>query len=482
MLSTSAHVSRCDGIQRRDALRIGALTALGLGLTDWCQSRARADTSNRRAKACILLWLDGGPSHLETFDLKPDAPAEVRGPFRPIATDVPGIEICELLPETAKLAKHWTLIRSMTSPLGEHGLAHHYLLTGYKPSATLQYPSYGSVLAKLQSGATGWTQDASPANALPANALPANALPANALPANALATGERSSAAVLPPYIAIPETRSAGAGFLGSAYEPFATGGDPASETFRVRDLDFFPELDARRLQRRRHFLQQFDQAQADLERHPPESNPLFEQAYRLVTSPQAKRAFDLSEELAEVRQSYGPRTFGQSCLLARRLIERGVPFVTVTQNGWDTHESIVLQMKLGYSGAQVGVGLVPTFDRGFAALLRDLSERGLLEETLVIAMGEFGRTPKLNPRGGRDHWPRVFSLMLAGAGIPGGTIVGSSDRVGESPQDRPVTPADLARTLYLLLGINPDQELQTPDGRPIPIAQGGKVIDELLG
>ncbi|TVP96294.1 MAG: DUF1501 domain-containing protein [Planctomycetaceae bacterium] len=431
---------RCDGISRRDCLRVGSLSALGLTLADRFRRPAFASGgTGGRAKSCILLWLDGGPSHLETFDLKPMAPAEVRGPFRPIATSVSGMQLCELLPETAKLAGKLAIIRSMTSPLGEHGLANHYLLTGYHPSPVLRYPSYGSVLSHTRPGRS-----------------------------------------ILPPYVAIPESLGAGAGFLGSECEPFVAGGDPAKPDFRVRDLDFFPEVDAARLGRRREYLEAFDQVQAGLETAAPDADSEFDRAYRLVTSGQAKRAFDLSLEPEAVRARYGPRTFGQSCLLARRLVEAGVPFVSVSHTGWDTHEGLELSLKSGYSGAKIGVGLIPTFDLGFSALLSDLSERGLLDETLVIAMGEFGRTPKINTRGGRDHWPRVFSVVLAGGGVPGGQVIGASDRMGESPLDNPVTPNDLAHTLYTLLGVDPDRELQTADGRPVPVNQGGRLIREL--
>src|SRR5262245_40712830 len=387
-------LTRCDGVTRRDLLRLGSLTALGLGLADFFRLRAAAaDHTPARAKRCILLWLDGGPSHLETWDLKPDAPAEVRGPFQPIDTNVSGIQICELLPRTARICDKLCIVRSMTSPLGEHGLANRYLLTGYKPSPVLEYPSFGSVVASRQ-----------------------------------------ATPSVLPPYVAIPEVRYAGSGFLGSGHEPFVTGGDPAKPEFRVRDLDFFPGIDAQRLARRREYLAEFDGGETRLETSPTAADSALERAYRLVTSPDAKRAFDLADEPADVRARYGPRTFGQSCLLARRLIERDVPFVTVQYTGWDTHEGLVLRLRDGYTGAKVGVGLVPMFDLAFSALIGDLSQRGLLDETLVIAMGEFGRTPKLNSRGGRDHWPRVFSVVLAGGGVRGGQVIGSSDRVGEGP------------------------------------------------
>lgn len=432
---------RWDGLNRRDALRIGSLTGLGISLATLFRGQATAiEPRFALAKSCILLWLDGGPSHLETFDLKPSAPAEVRGPFQPTNTNVNGIQISELLPETAKVTDKLAIIRSMTSPLGEHGIANQYLLTGYKPTAVLQYPSYGSVVAHLHPGKP-----------------------------------------VLPSYIAIPEARTAGSGFLGRAHEPFITGGDPSKSDFKVQDLDFFPEVDEARLHRRREYLKDFDAAQTDFESSNVPTDSSFDRAYRLLTSREAKSAFDLSAEPEQVRARYGPRMFGQSCLLARRLVERGVPFVSVINTGWDTHEGLVLQLKLGYSGAKVGVGLLPTFDLGFSALIADLSERGLLDQTLVIAMGEFGRTPKLNTRGGRDHWPRVFSVVLAGGGVPGGQVIGSSDRVGESPHDNPFTPNDLARTIYCLLGIDPDHELHTPNGRPVPVNQGGKLIREIV-
>jgi Protein of unknown function (DUF1501) len=432
---------RCDGLVRRDILRVGGLTALGLGLGDCFQRRAAIGSHAAiRAKSCVLIWLDGGPSHLETFDLKPDAPAEVRGPFQPIATNVNGIQISEHMPHTAKICDKLTIIRSMTSPLGEHGLANQYLMTGYKPSPVLQYPSYGSVLTHL-----------------------------------------RRDQPTLPSYIAIPESRLGGAGFLGRRYEPFATGGDPGKSDFSVRDLDFFPGIDESRLRRRRDYLAEFDAAQAAFEASDRTPESSFDRAYRLVTSADAKKAFDLNSESSIVRSRYGLRTIGQSCLLARRLIERDVPFVSIMNTGWDTHESLVLRLRDGYSGAKIGVGLVPTFDQAFATLISDLSERGLLDETLVIAMGEFGRTPKLNPQGGRDHWPRVFSVVLAGGGVPGGQIIGSSDRVGESPRDNPITPNDLARSIYSLLGIDPETELRTADGRPVPVNQGGRLIQGLV-
>ncbi|HEY2783459.1 MAG TPA: DUF1501 domain-containing protein, partial [Fimbriiglobus sp.] len=309
---------------RRDFLRVGSLGALGLTLPALARAQATA-----KAKSCILLWLDGGPSHLETFDLKPDAPLEVRGPFAPISTNVPGISICEFLPNTARVMDKVAIVRSVTSPLGEHGIANQYLLTGYKPSPALEYPSYGAVTAYFRGGK-----------------------------------------ATLPPYVAIPDVKpTAGAGYLGAACRPFATGGDPAKPHFAVRDLDFFPGVTATRMDRRKNFL-----AQLDLFHEQANADPDLERAYRLTTTPAAKKAFDLSEEKQSVRAAYGPRTVGQSCLLARRLVERGVPFVTVNNTGWDTHNGLVLRLKDGYAGAKIGVGLIPSFDLAFSALVADLA------------------------------------------------------------------------------------------------------------
>lgn len=425
--------------KRRSFLKISAVAP-------WCSPWASGATTHANtapgrthrafgtAKSCILLWLDGGPSHLETFDPKPDAPREIQGPLGTVATSLPGVRFSSELHRCAKLAHRMTIIRSMTSPLGEHGLANQYALTGYLPSPNLQYPSLGS------------------------------------LAAHARQTTGRSP---LPPYIGIPEPRTGlGAGFLGSVDEPFWVGADPANPEFKVRDLHIHPTLDPSRLDRRRRMLDELQNRSGE---------NAFQRAFDLINSKEATESFDLSQESDPTRQRYGLRSFGQSCLLARRLVERRVPFVTVVQPGWDTHENMVVPLRDGFSGAKVGVGLIPTFDQAVSALLEDLDQRGLLEETLVIAMGEFGRTPKVNTRGGRDHWPRAYSVMLCGGGIPQGLIYGSSDRVGESPADRPTSPSDLIHTLLLRLGVDPDQMLTTPDGRPIPINQQGKPIDALL-
>lgn len=430
---------------RRSFLCLGGLLPWGMSLAPWL---ARGDafaatTPVASAKSCILLWLDGGPSHLEMWDPKTDAPSEVRGPFDSIATSLPGAHFSENLRRLSTLAHRMTIIRSMTSPLGEHGLANNYMLTGYQPSPSLEYPSIGSIVAHQRT----------------------------------------PKPLAIPPYIGIPEQRiGMGSGFLGDDAAPFVTGGsftggDPVSSAFHVRDLDFYPGIDAVRFQRRRELLSQLEAR----DRVDTRRGTAMDLANEMVSSPMAKEAFNLQREPASVRERYGNKTFGQSCLLARRLVERNVPFVTVVQTGWDTHENLALTLRDGYSGAKIGVGLIPTFDQAASALIEDLERRGLLDQTLVVAMGEFGRTPKLNPRGGRDHWPRVFSVMLCGGGTPQGFVLGQSDRVGESPTERPITPADLARTIIARMGIDPDRLLQTTDGRPIPINQYGKLISELL-
>ncbi len=411
-------------LTRRDWLRAGALTAFGLSLAD----RLRAAPA--RERSCILVWLDGGPSHLDTFDPKPDAPAEVRGPFGSIATRVPGVRLSEHFPSVAAMIDRVALVRSVTSPLGEHNLGSHYMLTGYRPSAALVYPSSGSVLASLRA-------DESP----------------------------------LPPYVAVPDASPhAGAGFLPETCRPFEVGGDPARPDFRVRDLEPAPGLSVERLKRRRTFRETFDGGQSD---------PANEQAYRLLLSPKAREAFELSREPAKLREEYGPRSLGQGLLLARRLIEAGVPFVTVTDRGWDTHDRIVNRLKEGFTGGKVGK--VPVLDQALAALLADLDRRGLLSTTLVVVLGEFGRTPRINTLGGRDHWPRVFSVLLAGAGVKGGAVIGRSDARGESPAERAIKPEDLCCTVYELLGVPARTELRTSDGRPVRVRPEGKVIRELL-
>lgn len=438
----------CDGIRRRDFVSVGSLTALGLGLADLLRYQAANAAAFEQpvppAKACILIWLDGGPSHLESFDPKPHAPAEVRGPLASIPTVLPGIRLGECLPHTANRLHDLAIIRSMTSPLGEHGFGTHYMLTGYKPSPALEYPTYGATLAAL-----------------------------------------KPRRSVLPPYMAVPtfDADLSGYGFLDRATAPFAIGGDPERSEFKVRDLDFYPGIDLQRIRRRREYVNALDGFSRFVDSGSLATNPNLDRAYSLIASPDAKRAFDLREEDDRVRAQYGRsggNGVGQSCLLARRLVERGVPFVTVHSTGWDTHQDIA-KLKERYPGDRNAH--LPALDRALSALLTDLADRGMLAETLVMVMGEFGRTPKLNANGGRDHWPNVFSMALAGGGVRGGQIIGSSDSLGEFPDERPVTPSDLAATVFTVLGIDPSHEQQTSDGRPVRVApDGARVIAGLLG
>ncbi len=440
---------RCDGISRRDIIRVGGLSALGLGLGDFFRLQAAAGENaiNAKAKSCILVWLDGGPSHLEMFDPKPNAPEEVRGPMNAIKTNVPGIQVNQCLTQTAKMMDKLAIVRSMTSPLGEHNFGTHYMMTGYKPTPALEYPTIGATLASV-----------------------------------------RQTDAVLPPHISVPAFNVGGSllsgnGYLPTETAPFSVGGRPERPDFKVRDLDFYQGLDLSRLDRRRQVvaaLDEFSRAK-DASRSTMENSDL-QRAYNLIASQEAKAAFNLSEESGDVRGRYGMgggNGIGQSCLLARRLVQRGVPFVTVNSNGWDTHQN-VNNLRERYPGDRNAH--LPSLDRAISALIGDLSESGLLDETLVVVMGEFGRTPKINSSGGRDHWPNVFSVALAGAGIQGGQIIGSSDALGEYPKDNPVTPSDLAATIYTLLGIDPAHELHTSDGRPVKVApDGAKVVKSLL-
>ncbi|MFN3191567.1 MAG: DUF1501 domain-containing protein [Aureliella sp.] len=458
----------CSQWHRRDWLRIGTLATLGagvpgLGLSDFQTLRqlSASETSftpEPKAKSCILIWLDGGPSHLETFDPKPDAPSEVRGPLDAIHTSIPGVGLSECLPKLASRMEDLAIIRSMTSPLGEHNFGTHYMMTGHKPNPVIEYPAYGSTLA-LHRGANLRNQSALPPN-------------------------------IAVPNFAVGGSTFSGSGFLPSSTRPFSIGSDPSSKDYQVRDLEPFNGLDLKRLKRRRDFttaLNQFALPSLEIPSEVPtetiSGDVDLDRAFRLIGSKKAQEAFQIELESAQTRQSYGPKSIGQCCLLARRLIERGVPFVTVNNRGWDTHQDMVTRLKDGFTGARTPIGLVPSLDLAVSALIDDLKDRGMLDETLVVVMGEFGRTPKLNTSKGRDHWPRVFSVMLAGGGIAGGQVYGTSDAVGESPKDDPVTPSDLAATIYQLLGVSPSMQLRTDDGRPIRLTpEEAFPISRLIG
>jgi hypothetical protein len=425
-------------------LRLGSLGFLGLGLDDWLRLRAHAGPARGgtpRARNCILIWLEGGPSHLDTFDPKPGAASDVRGEFKPITTSVPGLQISEILPNLARVMNRVTLIRSMTSPESDHGRATHHLLTGYRPSPALDYPGYGSVVAKAREAKRG----------------------------------------MLPPYVAVPANpQAASSGYLTPAYDPFEASGDPNQPGFRVRNLTPPDRLTMQRLMRRRDMVKALDEFAHDVPATPltTSRDQFSEQAYALMTSSAAQSAFRMNDESESVRAKYGRTTIGQSLLLARRLVEAGVSFVTVNDRGggpagWDTHAQNFTTLK---------DRLAPPLDKAVAALVEDLSERGHLEETLVVMMGEFGRTPKINNRAGRDHHGRANSIVLFGAGLPQGLVLGRTDPGGDTPVDRPVTPADLAWVLFHKLGIDPEAtKFETPDGRPIRLVDGANPPRELI-
>jgi hypothetical protein len=363
----------------------------------------------------------GGPSHIDTFDLKPEAPVEYRGDFRPIDTSLDGCRISEPLPRIAKIMKKLALVRSLTSLEGNHDRASHLYWTGHHPSPALVYPSMGSVAAR-----------------------------------------EFGIGGALPSFVAIPSLPEyTGAGYLGVKYDPFTTGAKP----------EFGLGISEERLQRRKELLAEVDRFHRGIE-DPRES--FYRQAFDLLTSSEAKRAFDLEREEPKVKERYGPHLLGRSCLLARRLVEAGAKFVTVNDQGWDTHQDNFRRLRDGFPGK------LPGLDQAFSALVEDLDSRGLLKKTLVILMGEFGRTPKINSNAGRDHWPRANSAVLAGGGIRPGQVVGSTDATGELPADRPVEPEDLVATAYALLGIDPRKEYHA-GSRPIRVLARGEVIRELV-
>ena len=416
---------------RREFLRVGSLTGLGLSMPQLHQAVIGnpSPIGAKRAKACILVWLDGGPSHIDTLDPKPDAPSEVRGPFSAIGTSLVGVRVSELLPKLAARLDRCALIRSMTSPLGEHNLAAHYLMTGYQPSPVIAHPPFFTTVAALQT---------------PKSTLD------------------------LPASVAIPDFKVGGGGISGNGFlpprhGPFSITSDPSRADFAVRNLSLPSELTLGRLDRRQAYRRWLDGS--------ANPDPLVEQAFEVLRSPRTRQAFDLTSEPEEVRDRYGRKSIGQSCLLARRLVEAGVPLVSVIDHGWDTHADVVTRLRDGFTGAAVPVGLGPSLDAAVSSLIDDLQARGLFDETLVVVMGEFGRTPKWNSGGGRDHWPRVFSVLLAGGPIQRGVVFGSSDRHGESPHESPVTPADLTHTIYYAMGVDPAAMLHTSDGRPIRIA-----------
>jgi hypothetical protein len=436
----------CGGVTRRDFLHAGAISALGLTLPDYFAAKAQGQTADRDVN-CIMLFLVGGPSHIDTWDPKPGAPAEVRGPFQPTATNVPGMQISEIFPRMARHADKYSLIRSVYhTATAVHDTGYQMMQTGRLFTGGIEHPHVGCVLGYVKGGR---------------GEMPAHVL----LPRPIGRTGGN-----------LPHGHTAG--YLGRQYDPFILNADPAVPDFQVPDLLPPSYISSVRADRRQRMRDSVDAAIESFETNAQarQLDSSFQLAYRLMSSPRAREAFNLSQEPAAIRDRYGRTRFGQSCLLARRLIERGVRFVTVNmfetvfdEVTWDIHGSRPFT-----DITQMSREVVPNFDRAYSALLEDLTERGLYSNTIVTAMGEFGRTPKINPAGGRDHHPGVWTIMMGGGPIKGGRIVGESDELGYRPKSRPVTTGEVAATLYRGLGLDPHRELPGPQNRPIPLVDFG--------
>jgi len=425
---------------RREFLYTGLIGGLGLTLGDFFKLQA-AQTSTPGivapptvAKSIIHIFMPGGWSAQETFDPKPYAPIEYRGPLGSIDTKLDGVRFSEHLKETAKIADKITVVRSMTHGEAAHERGTHNMFTGYRPSPALQFPSMGSVVSHE--------------------------------------LGSRNN---LPPYVCVPNTPNefAGSGYLPTAHGPFSLGGDPANAGFAVRDLNMHAGITPERFDRRRNILSTVDEHFRTMEKSDSldAMDSFYQAAYALVSSADAREAFNLAAEPEAMRNKYGRNDAGQRMLMARRLVEAGVRFVSMTYGGWDMHAKI-----------QDGITRsLPPFDVAYAALIRDLDERGLLDSTIVMVTSEFGRTPKINKDAGRDHWPRVFNIVFAGGGFKRGSVYGTSDPTGSEPDQDPLTVENMAATVYHQLGIAPEKKLIAPGNRPIDIVRNGTVVSELL-
>jgi hypothetical protein len=449
-MNGSSH--NCAGIPRRDFLQVGLGGLIGLGLTDVLRLQAASakpggipapSVSGGKPVNCILIWLDGGPSHYETFDPKPDAPSEIRGDFKTLATAVPGIRFSEAVPELAKVADKFTVVRSICHKDPNHGGGNHYMITGAPTPVPVAcgafvtfHPSFGSVVS--------W---------------------------------QRGQHEGLPPYVTLPSvTRSGGPNFLGGKHAPFVIDGSPNSSGFKVRDVVLPSDISEGRAASRRELRASLDHMVRYTDRLANDPAVSFDeylqQGIQLVMSSKAQAAFDLQREDAKVRDLYGRNDFGQRLLMARRLVEVGVSWITVNSGGWDHHTKLFE----AYKGDHV-----KNMDRGVAALIADLDQRGLLDSTLVVLLGEFGRTPKVNKDAGRDHWPHAMSVLMAGAGCPRGAIVGATDAKGYAASESVYRPEDFAASLYTKMGIDPNQVLHTNTGRPVPLVNNGRRIRELF-
>jgi len=439
-MPASCNPSHFAQLNRRGFLSVGFLAGTGLALPALLRTeKAYADLKDYKnfegtAKSIIHIYLPGGMAHQESFDPKPFAPIEYRGEMQQVQTKIPGELFGETLVKTADIADKLCVIRSMTHGEAAHERGTHNMFTGYRPSPALQFPSIGSVISHEY--------------------------------------GPRNN---LPPYVCIPNQPNefAGSGYLSSAFAPFALGSDPAQNGFKVRDLSLPNGVDDSRFATRRSAL---DAVNAYFQKKEKSDDltamdTFYDRAYSLISSPEARAAFDIEQEAAPIRDEYGRNQAGSRMLLARRLVQAGVRLVNLTYGGWDMHDQIVRGFK----------NQMPTFDQAYSALIRDLDRTGLLKETIVMVSSEFGRTPKINQTSGRDHWPKVFSVVLAGGGIKGGMVYGSSNATAAEPEDNPVTVENLFSTVYHTLGVVSDKELMAPGDRPIEIVDGGQVIKEIL-
>jgi hypothetical protein len=435
---------------RRDFLQLGIGGVLGIGFADLLRLRANALESGTSAIKrsgrqinCIMIWLDGGPSHYETFDPKPDAPSEIRGDLKPISTSVPGVQFSEAVPQLARVADKLTVVRSICHKDPNHGGGNHYMMTGTPTPVPVAcgafvtfHPSFGSVVSYHRGVHDG-----------------------------------------MPAYMSMPQvSRSGGPNFLGGKHAPFVIDGYPNSPGFKVRDVVLPSEISESRAASRRELRASLDRMKRYTEKLAEDPAVSFDQYYEqgvnLVLSPKAQSAFDIHREDEKVRDGYGRNDFGQRLLLARRLIEVGVSWVTVYSGGWDHHTKIFES----YRGENV-----KKMDVGVAALINDLDQRGLLDSTMVIMLGEFGRTPKVNKDAGRDHWPHAMSVLMAGAGCPRGAVIGATDIKGYHASESVYKPEDFAASLYTKMGIDPAQTLHTNTGRPVQLVSNGRLIKELF-
>ena len=447
----------CYGINRRNFVQVGLSGVAAIGLPEILQAKAAAASTSGQGKntAIILMWLDGGPGHIDLYDMKPEAPAEYRGIWRPVPTNVPGIEINPLLARQTKIADKFSIIRSLQHHRGDHFTAGHYMLTGRGGVSGADTPQKAPFVGSFATKVTGPRKPGMPAYA---------------------SVPYAASIGLRPGYF--------GANFLGPSHNPFEIGGDPNSKKFKVRNMELGKSMSLHRLEDRHTLVQSLDRMRRDLDSSGTSAamNEFDQQAFELVTGAAARKAFDISRENDRTRDRYGRHSIGQSTLLARRLVQAGCTLVTVHSGGWDDHWNLQKGMEKK----------LPPVDQAFSALVEDLHQTGLIERVMVMLCGEFGRTPRMNDGGnggpplskgtpGRDHWGNAMFCLVAGAGIQGGKIIGSTNRLGEVPKDRPLTPSDLHHTMFHILGVDRDVEFVNHSGRPVAALEPGNVIRELF-